>query len=184
VLSRWLNPPRGPVRMAVLNQSSGCGRLLWDFCGPKGLSRFEREVLNATGVTKVLLELGYGDIIFPTFFERPDEIVTAEQIIAGIRQLIRQARLRGLRVYGATMLPNGSTPFPNVYTPENEAKRQTVNHWIRTTPEFDAVADLDLALRDPSDPTRLLPEYDSGDGIHPGDAGHEAMARSIAAMLH
>jgi lysophospholipase L1-like esterase len=183
VLSRWLNPPSGPVRLSVLNQATGCGRLLWDFCGPKGLSRFERDALNATGITQVLIELGYGDIIFPTFFERPAEIVSAAQIIAGLQQLIRQARLRGLRVYGATLPPNGSTPFPNVHTPENEAKRQAVNRWIRTSREFDAVADYDLALRDPSDPLRLLPAYDCGDGIHPNDAGHEAMARSIAVVL-
>jgi lysophospholipase L1-like esterase len=88
--------------------------------------------------------------------------------------------MRGMRVYGATALPNGSTPFPNVYTPENEAKRQALNHWIRTTRELDGVADYDLLLRDPSDPTRLLPAYDSGDGIHPNDAGHEALARAIA----
>lgn len=183
VLSRWFNPTSGPVRLAVLNQGVGCGRLLWDFCGPKGLSRFDRDVLNAAGVTQVLIELGYVDIIYPTAFGVPEELVSAEQIIDGLRQLIRRARLRGLRVYGATAPPNGSTPFPNVYTPENEAKRQALNHWIRTTRDFDGVADYDRALRDPTDPTRLLPAYDSSDGIHPNDAGHEAMARSIALSL-
>ena len=183
VLSRKLNPPFGPARLAVVNQSTGCGRLLFDFCGPKGLSRFDREVLNATGVTQVLIELGYVDIIYPTAFGVPAELVSAEQIIAGLQQLIRRARFRGLRVYGATQQPNGSTPFPNVYTPENEAKRQAVNHWIRTSGEFDAVVDYDLALRDPSDPTRLLPAYDSSDGIHPNDAGHAALARAIALSL-
>ncbi|MET0534839.1 MAG: SGNH/GDSL hydrolase family protein [Steroidobacter sp.] len=183
VLSRWFNPPSGPGRLAVLNQGTGCGRLLRDFCGPSGLSRFERDVLNATGVTQVVLELGYVDIIYPTAFGIPDEIVSADQIIAGLRQLIRRAKLRGLRVYGATITPNSSTPFPNVHTPENEAKRLTVNHWVRTTRELDGVVDYDLALRDPSDPTRLLPAYDSGDGLHPGDAGHEAMARAIALSL-
>jgi lysophospholipase L1-like esterase len=183
VLSQWFNPTSGPARLAILNQATGCGRLLWDFCGPKGLSRFDTDVLNATGVNQVLLELGYVDIIYPTAFGVPGELVSAQQIIDGLRQLIRRARLRGLRVYGATLQPNGSTPFPNVYTPENEAKRQAVNHWIRTTRELDGVADYDRALRDPSEPTRLLPAYDSSDGIHPNDAGHEAMARAIALSL-
>jgi lysophospholipase L1-like esterase len=183
VLSRWINSPSGAPRLALINQATGCARLLWDFCGPKGLARFDREVLNATGVTQVLLDLGYGDIIFPSFFERPDEIVSAEQLIDGLRQLVRRARQRGLRVYGATAPPNGSTPLPRVHTPENEAKRQALNHWIRTSREFDAVADYDLVLRDPSDPLRLLPAYDSGDGIHPNDAGHEALARAIAVSL-
>ena len=183
VLSRKFNSPVGPARLAVLNQATGCGRLLFDFCGPSGISRFERDVLNATGITQVLLELGYVDIIYPTAFGVPAELVSADQIIAGIRQLVRRARVRGLKVYVATLLPNGSTPFANVYTPENEAKRQAVNRWIRTSREFDAVVDYDLALRDPSEPTQLLPAYDSSDGIHPNDAGHAALARATARAI-
>ena len=87
-------------------------------------------------------------------------------------------------MYGATLPPNGSSPTPGVYTPENEAKRQAVNRWIRTTREFDGVADYDLALRDPSNRTQLFPAYNFGDGIHPNDAGHEALARAIASALH
>ncbi|WP_116810546.1 SGNH/GDSL hydrolase family protein [Steroidobacter cummioxidans] len=183
VLSRWFNPPVGPGRLAVLNQATGCGRLLFDVCGPKGLSRFDREVLNATGVNQVLIELGYVDIIFPTATGALDQIVSADQIINGLKQLIRRARAAGLRVYGATLQPNGSSPFPGVYTPENEAKRQAVNRWIRTSRQYDAVVDYDLALRDPSNPLQLLPAYDAGDGIHPNDAGHEALARAIALSL-
>lgn len=183
VLSRWINPSSGPPRLAVLNQGTGCARLLWDICGPKGLARFDREVLNATGVTQVLIDLGYADILLPTAIEWPHELVSAEQIIEGLRELVRRARVRGLRVYGATAPPNGSTTIPRVHTPENEAKRQAMNHWIRTSREFDGVADYDLALRDPSDPLRLLPAYDSGDGIHPNNAGHEAMARAVALSL-
>lgn len=184
VLSRWFNPPFAPARLAVLNQSTGCGRLLFDTCGPKGLSRFDREVLNATGVNQVLVELGLGDIIFPTAVGMPEELVSADQIIAGLKQLIRRAHQGGLRIYGATIPPNASTPFGGVYTPENEAKRQAVNRWIRTSRQFDAVVDYDQALRDPNDPDQLLPAYDSGDGIHPNDAGHEAIARAIALSLH
>lgn len=183
VLSRWYNPPVGPARLAVLNQGTGCGRLLFDTCGPKGLSRFDRDVLNATGVNQVVIELGYVDIILPTAFGIPDEIVSADQIITGLKQLVRRARQGGLRVYGATLPPNASTPFPGVHTPENEAKRQAVNQWIRTSRQFDTVVEYDLFLRDPSNPLQLLPAYDSGDGIHPNDAGHEAMARAIALSL-
>jgi lysophospholipase L1-like esterase len=183
VLSRWFNPAFAPPKLAVLNQGTGCGRLLFDICGPSGLSRFERDVLNAAGVSKVLLQLGYGDIIFPTVVGVPEQIVTADQIIAGLRQLAHQARQRGLEVYGATLPPNGTSPIPGVFTPENEVKRQAVNRWIRTTREFEGVADYDLALRDPGNPTQLLPAYDF-DGIHPNDAGHEALARAIAFSLH
>ena len=183
VLSHWFNPGPFPANIAVLNQGTGCGRLLFDFCGPSGLSRFQRDVLNATGVSQVLIEMGYGDIIFPTALGLPDQIVSAEQIIDGLRQLIQQAHMRGLQVYGATYPPNGSSTLAGVYTPENEAKRQAVNQWIRTTPELDGVADYDLALRDPSNPIQLLPAYNFGDGIHPNDAGHEALALTIAPLL-
>lgn len=183
VLSGWINPSTGAQRLAVFNQGTGCARLLFDICGPKGLARFDREVLNATGVTHVLIDLGYADIIFPTAIGWPHELVSAEQIIDGLRQLVRRARLRGLRVYAATAPPNGSTTIGGVHTPENEAKRQAMNRWIRTSRELDAVADYDLALRDPADPLRLLPAYDAGDGIHPNNAGHEAMARAVALSL-
>jgi lysophospholipase L1-like esterase len=183
VLSRWFNPPRGPARLATLNQSTGCGRLLRDICGTSGLSRFERDVLNAAGITHVVLALGLGDIIFPTAVGDPTQIVSADEIIAGIRQLIRRERMRGLKVYGATISPNEGTTFPNVHTPENEAKRLAVNDWIRTSRELDGVADYDVALRDPSHPARLLPAYAAPDNLHPNDAGHEALARAIALSL-
>jgi lysophospholipase L1-like esterase len=183
VLSRKLNRPGAPPRLAVLNQSTGCGRLIFDICGPSGLSRFRRDALNATGVTHVLVDLGLGDIIFPTAVGRPDEIVSADQIIAGLRQLIRQARARDLHVLGATLTPVGASIFPNVFTPENEAKRLAVNHWMRTSGEFDAVVDLDEVLRDPDDPSRVRPDFVIADGIHPNDAGHAAMARAIALSL-
>ena len=183
VLSRWFNPPYLPAQMAFLNQSTGCGRLLRDFCGPSGLSRFQRDVLNAAGITHVVLALGLGDIIFPTAAGDPSQLVSVDEIIAGVRQLISQARMRGLKVYGATISPNEGTTFPNTHTPENEAKRLAFNRWVRTSREFDGVADYDLALRDPTHPARLLPAYASPDNLHPNDAGHEALARAIALSL-
>jgi lysophospholipase L1-like esterase len=182
-LSRWFNAPYLPAQMAFLNQSTGCGRLLRDFCGPSGLSRFQRDVLNAAGITHVVLALGLGDIIFPTAAGDPSQLVSVDEIIAGARQLISQARMRGLKVYGATISPNEGTTFPNTHTPENEAKRLAFNRWVRTSREFDGVADYDLALRDPTHPARLLPAYASADNLHPNDAGHEALARAIALSL-
>ena len=182
-LSRWFNPRFLPPQMAVLNQSTGCGRLLRDFCGPSGLSRFQRDVLNAAGISHVVLALGLVDIIFPTAAGDPTQLASVDEIIAGIRQLIKQARARGLKVYGATISPNEGTTFPNTHTPENEAKRLAINHWVRTSHEFDGVADYDLALRDPTHPARLLPAYAAPDNLHPNDAGHEALARAIALSL-
>lgn len=182
LLSARLNLPHRP-RLGVVNQGIGCGRLLLDFCGPNGSSRFDRDVLSVTGVTHVILALGLVDIILPTSFNRPGEIVTADEIIAGMRQLIERAHARGLTIYGATITPVGRSRFSGVFTPENEAKRQAVNHWIRTSGAFDAVIDFDLAIRDPDDPTKMVLDYSSPFGVHPNDTGYGVMAASIDLRL-
>jgi len=74
-------------------------------------------------------------------------------------------------------------PNSKFFTPENEAKRQAVNRWIRSTRVADGVIDFDAAVRDPNQPSRLLTDYDSGDHLHPNDAGHQAMADAIDLSL-
>ena len=83
-----------------------------------------------------------------------------------------------LRIYGATITPNGSSLSPGAHTPDIEAKRQAVNRWIRSSGAFDGVVDFDAAVRDPSNPKQLLPAY-SADGVHLTDAGYEAMANTV-----
>ena len=184
ILSARLNPNPSRPRMSVINQGIGCGRLLWDFCGPSGAARFDRDVLTVTGATTVIVHLGLNDItipsILPNFFhpEFAAEAVSANDIIIGLHQLAQRARAKGVRVLGATIMPFGSSTAPGAATPENEAKRQAVNRWIRTAGAFDAVVDFDAAVRDPANPTRLTPAYDF-DGIHLTDAGYEAMANAI-----
>ena len=106
----------------------------------------------------------------------PYTVVSAEDVIAAHRSLIREARDAGLRVVGATVLPAKPSPF---FTVRSEAKRATINAWIRDSGEYDAVADLDAALRSPTDPQRLHPAYDTGDHLHLNDQGYRAMADAI-----
>jgi lysophospholipase L1-like esterase len=144
------------------------------------LARLDRDVLTQTGVTHVIVLEGINDIGFGAFgFTVP----TADEIIAGHQQLIERARAGGLKIYGATLTPFEGTPFPGYFTPAGEAKRQAVNAWIRTSGEYDAVIDFDLVTRDPNNPTFLLPAYDSGDHLHPSDAGYEAMGNAIDLKL-
>jgi len=183
-LSARLNPNPGRPRMAVINQGVGCGRLLFDFCGPGGAARFDRDVLSATGASAVIVHLGLNDINIPSIlpiFGHPEfavEAVTASDIIIGLHQLTLRARARGLKIFGATITPIGSSTIPGVATPENEAKRQAINRWIRTGGAFDGVIDFDAAVRDPANPTRLLPAYDF-DGLHLTDAGYQALANAV-----
>lgn len=179
--SALINPSSGKPRLAVINQATACARLLFLVCGEAGIARFERDVLNATGITHVLLAIGNVDLFLPNYTGDQSEVVSAQEIIAGLSNLASKARSRGLKVYGATFTPIESSG-PDFYTPEYEAERQAVNAWIRTTPLFDAVADFDAAVRDPSRPTQLLPAY-AYDGLHLNDAGSEVQGRIIAALL-
>jgi lysophospholipase L1-like esterase len=117
----------------------------------------------------------------------PDQEVSVDQIIQTHRQLIERTHAKGIKIYGVTLTPNKGfvvpgTPF-SLYSPGNEMKRQQVNDWIRTSGEYDGVIDFDAVLRDPDDPTRLLPRYDSGDHGHPTDKGYQAMADAIDLRL-
>jgi lysophospholipase L1-like esterase len=173
-----LNAQYGTQKLAVINQGIGCGRILRDFCGPNASARFDRDVLSVTGATHVIVALGLVDIILPSAFGIPSETASASEIIQGLKQIIERAHAKDLTVYGATITPVGSSIFPNVYTPENEATRKAVNRWIRTSGAFDEVIDFDAAVRDPNDPTRYQANY-TVDGIHPNDAGSELMANAV-----
>ncbi|MFE4667520.1 SGNH/GDSL hydrolase family protein [Streptomyces sp. NPDC056716] len=168
--------------LAVTNAGIGGGRLLHDRIGPRALDRFDRDVLSKPATRYVLVQIGINDIALPNLLD-PGEHVTADEIIAGYQQLIDRAHQRGVTVYGATLLPVGGSFYD---IPLNQQKRDDVNRWLRSSAGkpggFDKVADFDAALRDPADPSRLLPAYDSGDHIHPSDSGHAAMA-SVAESL-
>jgi lysophospholipase L1-like esterase len=145
-----------------------------DGFGASALARFDRDVLTRPGVRWVVLAEGGNDIAFGFMPGMPEsERATAEDIIAGYRMLIGRARPHGLRIIGCTLTQFGGT---FVFTEESERMRQDVNRWIRGSGEFDAVVDLDVATRDPAEPTRLRTAFDSGDGIHPNDAGNKAIA--------
>jgi lysophospholipase L1-like esterase len=129
--------------------------------------------LAQNGVTHVIVLLGNNDILFVF---SPAEFVTVNQIIQGHRQLIARAHARGLKIYGGTLTPFGGFALSSSV---KEEVRQHVNDWIRASGEYDDVIDFDEILRDPSDPTRLLPLYDSGDHLHPNDMGYQAMGNGV-----
>jgi lysophospholipase L1-like esterase len=142
------------------------------------LRRFDRDVLAQPGATHLVVLLGVNDLGHPGTVAPPSEVVGADDLISGHRQLIARARQAGLRTYGATILPfKGDTL--GFYTPENERKRSALNRWIRTSGEYDEVIDFDAAVRDAADPQRLAAAYDSGDHLHPNDAGMAAMAAAV-----
>lgn len=181
-LSRRLQARTGGRPMGVMNQGLGGNRILHDVRGDSGLRRFDRDVLAQPGVTHVIVMLGTNDL--RNRWARPEEEVTAEQMIAGLQQLAVRARTRGIKIFGATLTPYENETFlVGAWTPEREAKRQAVNAWIRDGGAFDAMVDFDRALRDPTHPARMLPIYDCGDHLHPSDRGYNAMGDAIDLAL-
>ena len=174
--------------VGVVNTGISGNRVLHDggsvaVFGQNALARFDRDVLTQTAVSHVVVLGGINDIGLPGALSAPDDAVTADEIIAGLQQLINRAQARRVTIFGGTLTPFEDALYPGYYSPEGEAKRQAVNEWIRTGGAFDAVIDFDAAVRDPSHPARMLPAYDSGDHLHPSDAGYKAMGDAIDLSL-
>jgi len=178
-LARRLDALADPT-LAVADEGIGGNRVLASArcCGASAEARFGRDALDQLGVRDVIVLEGINDIGFSAALPGPG--VSAAQIIAGYQQLIAQAHARSLKIFGATLLPfQGARP----YTAAGEATREAVNTWIRTSGAFDGVIDFDAVMRDPADPLRLNPAYDSGDHLHPNDAGYQAMADAISLKM-
>ncbi|HKI95238.1 MAG TPA: SGNH/GDSL hydrolase family protein [Gemmatimonadales bacterium] len=180
VLARHLQAVHALDRLAVLNEGISGNRVLHDHDGQDALARFDRDVLREPGARYVIVLEGINDIGFSSFPEYRDQDVSAAAIIAGYEQLIARAHEMGLTIYGATLTPYEGCDY---YTAAGEAKREAINRWIRTGGAFDGVIDFDEVTRDPAHPTRYLPKYDSGDHLHPGDAGYRAMGQAIDLAL-
>lgn len=167
--------------LAVANEGIGGNRILHDVIGPNALERLDRDVLARDGVKYMIVLESINDLGWP---HQPgahqSQEVTAQQLIAGLQQIISRAHAHSIKIFGGTLTPYQGA---NYYSDEGETKREIINRWIRTSAAFDGVIDFAAAVRDPSNPHRFLPAYDSGDHLHPNDAGYKAMADSINLAL-
>ena len=165
--------------VSVLNAGIAGNRVMSDDSSPtngmKALDRFQRDVLEQRGVSCVIILEGTNDIGFGAVQGRP---VTSSQLTAAYSQLIAQGHAKGLKVIGATLTPFSGVSAP-YYSESNNSIREAVNQWIRTSGAYDGVIDFDAVLRDGVDPKRLQTQYDSGDHLHPNDAGYKLMADSV-----
>ena len=180
-LARRLVARRGKM-FGVINQGLGGNRILHDMRGDSGVKRFDRDVLAQPGVTHAIVVLGINDIRNRRGLA--EEVVTATEMINGLHQMAMRARNRGIKIFGGTLSPFENETFMlGAYTAEGEAKRVAVNEWIRTAGAFHAVIDFDQGLRDPDHHARMLPVYDNGDHLHPGDVGYNRMGDLIDLSL-
>ncbi|MCQ4079289.1 SGNH/GDSL hydrolase family protein [Streptomyces sp. RB6PN25] len=177
-LARRLGSEPHPQKLSVVDAGIGGNRVLTDvpnlWQGVSALKRFGHDALGQPGVKDVILFEGINDI--GNNAGPNGGPVTAQDLINGYRTLINEAHAAHVNIIGATLMPDEGNGY---YSAAAESLRQSVNQWIRTSGAFDGVIDFDLAMRDPANPAALDPAYDSGDHIHPNDAGMKAMADAI-----
>jgi lysophospholipase L1-like esterase len=167
-------------QIGVLNEGISGNRLLHDGTGPSGLARFDRDVLAQAGTKYVIVSLGTNDIGRTFFPNKPHEEITAEQMEWAIQQFVLRAHARGVKVIATTLTPFEGAGY---YSEAGEQMRQTFNTYVRTSGITDGIIDFDRAAEDPSHPARLLPAYDSGDHLHPNDAGYNVLSDAIDLKL-
>ncbi|WP_434047103.1 MULTISPECIES: SGNH/GDSL hydrolase family protein [Sorangium] len=176
-LSRRLRTNMGTENVAVLNLGIGGNNVLSGGLGPTAKARFQRDVLEQRGARWLVIFEGVNDIGTSAAGTGP---TVADGLISAFGEFIDKAHDKGMLVYGVPILPFNGHDY---YTTEREAARQEVNEWIRTSGEFDAVIDLDAAVRDPNDPSKLQDSLDFDDWLHLNPTGLETMAKAVDLSL-
>lgn len=181
-LARRLAAREGGRPFGVMNQGLGGNRILYDLRGDSGLKRFDRDVLAQPGVTHAIVMLGTNDLRNRPGL--PEQEGDSDRMIAGLKQMALRAQTQGIKLIAATLTPFGNETFmANAWNPDRERHRAAFNAWIRETDLLDGFADFDAALRDPDQPTQMLPIYDCGDGLHPSDHGYCRMGDVVDLAL-
>jgi lysophospholipase L1-like esterase len=188
LLANRLAAQQGLAGLAVVNEGIGGNRILHDGAGISALARLDRDVLAQPGIVNLIVLEGINDIGWPhmkprmpngdTMKESPfaHELVTAQDLIMGLQQIIERAHQHGIKVFGATLTPYEGD---DSYSEDGEATRQALNQWIRSSRAFDGVFDFDAVVRNPDHPSRFREGYHSGDHLHPSATGYQAMANSV-----
>jgi lysophospholipase L1-like esterase len=180
VLAARLKQEPGLENVSALNEGIGGNRVLNDVAGPSALARLDRDVLAQDGVRYVIVLESINDIGRLARLTAPEDDVTAQLLEQGLKQIADAAHQHGIKAFGATLTPYGGAGYRS---DKGEQVREEVNNWIRTSGTFDGVIDFDQITRDPQGPDRFNPLYDSGDHLHPSDAGYKAMGEGIDLKL-
>ena len=179
-LAARLQADKKTAHIAVLNQGISGNRIFEDGAGPNALARYDRDVLAQPGVKYLVILEGINDINRITRPNDAEANLTADDLIFAFTQMVTRAHQHGIKVYGATLTPYGGAGYA---TPKGEEVREAYNNWIRAGGVVDGVIDFDKATQDPQKPTTFSAASDSGDHLHPSDAGYKAMADSIDLKL-
>ena len=180
VLAGRLNAEHGLEHVSVLNEGIGGNRVINEGYGPAAVSRVDRDVLAQNGAKYLVVLEGINDIGRLQRLQAPEDEITAQELELGYKQIADAGHLHGLKVYAATLTPYGGAGY---YSDKGEQIREAVNEWMRSSGTFDGVIDFDQITRDPQNPNRFNPAYDSGDHLHPNDAGYKAMGEGVDLKL-
>jgi lysophospholipase L1-like esterase len=180
VLARRLQAGKKTVHFGVLNEGIGGNRLLHDGTGPNALARFDRDVLDQSGIKYLIILEGINDIGHAADPIKPYDVITTEQLEMALTQLIDRAHAHGIKVFGATLTPYVGAKYQSA---QGETMREAENSFILNSGKFDGVIDFAKATADRSDPTRYSAADDGGDHLHPSDAGYQAMGDAIDLKL-
>jgi lysophospholipase L1-like esterase len=182
VLAARLKQERGMENVAVLDEGIGGNRVLNEQSGPSAISRFDRDVLGQNGVKYLVILEGINDIgrLSAGRMMGPEDEIDAQQLKHGLAQIADRAHQHGIKVFAATLTPYGGAGY---WSDKGEQVRKDYNNWIRNCGLFDGVIDFDKITQDPANPDRFNPTYDSGDHLHPNDAGYKAMGEGIDLKL-
>jgi lysophospholipase L1-like esterase len=165
--------------LGVVNVGISGNRVLLDGTGPNALARFNRDVLARSGARDLIVLESINDIARFAGHHQPYGDLE-QRLELAFAQMAALAHQQGIRIFAATLTPYQGC---GCFTPEGEAVRDGLNHWIRTSPVLDGYVDFDKATRDPQHPLQYLPQFDSGDHVHPSDAGYQVMANAIDLSL-
>lgn len=180
VLARRLQADKRTAHLSVLNEGIAGNRLLHDGTGPNALERFDRDVLDQSGVKYLIILEGINDIGHAYDAVKPYDVITAEQLEMALTQLIDRAHAHGIKVFGATLTPYAGAKYDS---PAGEKVREAENDFILHSGKFDGVIDFAKVTADSAEPTHYAASAGSVDNLHPGDAGYQAMGDSIDLKL-
>jgi lysophospholipase L1-like esterase len=180
VLAARLQQDAALSHVGVLNEGIGGNRVLNDQAGPSALARLDRDVLAQNGARYVIVLESINDIGRLARLTAPQDDINAQELEDGLSQIAEAAHQHGMKIYGATLTPYKGA---NYFSEKGEQVREAVNNWIRTSGVFDGVVDFDKITRDPQNPLQFNPLYDSGDHLHPNDAGYKAMGEGVDLSL-
>jgi lysophospholipase L1-like esterase len=176
-LAERLEANKATAKFAIVNEGISGNRLLNDGAGVSALERFDRDVLSQPGVKWLIVLEGINDIGIGSLpGAEPADAVTADDLIAGCKQIIERAHVHGIKVMGATLTPYVGAAYAS---DQGEMIREAVNKWTLTSGAYDATVDFDAVVQDPSNPKQIRPAYNIRDHLHPNDEGYKAMADAV-----